>query len=120
MIYLFEHPETGELRDVFFNVNDEKIYEDGGVVWQRRWTPPQLSIDTKIDPYSEKQFLDKTRKCGKIGDLWDRSAELSAIRAEKEGTDFVKDKFEEDCAKVRKGKKNPRKLKDIEVELKVK
>lgn len=120
MIYLFENPETGELKDVIFNIDDEKIYEENGVAWQRRWTPPQLSMDTKIDPYSQKQFLDKTRKGGTVGDLWDRSAELSAIRADKDGRDFVKEKFEDNQAKVRGGKRPAKKLKDMEITVKVK
>ncbi len=120
MIYLFEHPETGETKDVFFNIDDEKIYEEDGVVWQRRWTPPQISMDTKIDPYSQKQFLDKTRKGGTVGDLWDRSAELSAIRADKDGKDFVKEKFEKEGDAIRKGKTPAKKFKDLEIQAKVK
>ena len=121
MIYLFEHPDTGELRDVFFEVNDEKIYVDEkGVTWQRRFTLPQISIDTKIDPYSQKQFMDKTNKSSTIGDLWDRAADLSAARAEKDGIDAVKQKWEDKESKIRGGRKKGKKWKDIEVEVKVK
>lgn len=121
MIYLFEHPETGEFRDVIFHMDDEKIYvDDQGVTWQRRWTPPQLSIDTKIDPYSQKQFLDKTRNAGTVGDLMDRAADLSAARADKDGVDFVKKNYEDQEAKMRGGKRAAKKLKDIEIEVKVK
>ncbi len=120
MIYLFENPKTGEFRDVAFNVDDEKIYEADGVVWQRRWTPPQLSIDTKVDPYSQKQFLEKTSKVGTVGDLWDRSAELSAMRAQKDGKDFVKEQHEANEAAIRKGRRAARKLKDVEAQVKVK
>lgn len=121
MIYLFEHPDSGELRDVFFEVNDEKIYVDEkGITWQRRFTPPQISIDTRIDPYSEKQFLDKTRKRSTVGDLWDRAADLSAARAEKDGVDHVKEKWDKAGEKVRGGRKKAKKWKDIQVEVKVK
>jgi hypothetical protein len=77
-------------------------------------------MDTKIDPYSQKQYLDKTRKRGTIGDLWDRAGELSQIRADKDGEDFVKKKFEENGDKLRGGKKRARKLSDLEIEVKVK
>lgn len=120
MIYLFENPETGELRDVHFNIDDEKIYEEDGVVWQRRWTPPQIATDTKLDPYSQKQFIEKTRKSGTVGDLWDRSAEMSQIRADKDGKDFVKEKFDAEQAKIRGGKERKKKFKDLEITAKVK
>lgn len=120
MIYLFENPETGEQRDVVLSVDEKKVYEENGVAWRRVFTPPQISTDTRIDPYSQKQFLDKTRKPGTVGDLWDRANELSQIRADKDGEDFVKKKFEENGDKMRGGKKRATKLKDLEIEVKVK
>lgn len=121
MIYLFEHPTTGELRDVCFEVNDDKTYiDENGILWQRRWTPPQISMDTKVDPYSQKQFLNKTRNAGTVGDLMDRAADLSAMRADKDGVDLVKKNYEDQEAKLRGGKRVAKKLKDIEIEVKVK
>ena len=42
-------------------------------------------MDLETDPFSQTQFLDKTQNAGTMGDLWDRSAEMSAKRAEKSG-----------------------------------
>jgi hypothetical protein len=44
---------------------------------------------------------------GTIGDLWDRSAELSEKRSKIYGKDPVKDKYFKDWSKKRKGKKHP-------------
>ena len=79
--YIFKSPETGEEREVFQAINDEHVYVVAGLKWERVWTCPQLSMDTKIDPFSEKQFLDKTSKPGTIGDMWDRAADLQQERA---------------------------------------
>lgn len=76
--------------------------------WKRVWTKPQMGVDTvRIDPYSTSDFVKATNKKGTMGDLWDRSAELSKKREEKEGLDPIKEKFFEDYAKKRKGKKHP-------------
>jgi hypothetical protein len=49
--------------------------------------------------------VDKTaKKIGTVGDLWDQSAELSKMREDKYGVDKVKEKFEENHKKKRKGK----------------
>jgi hypothetical protein len=47
-----------------------------------------------------------------MGDLWDRSAELSAKRKDKMGKDPVKEKYFENWSKKRKGKKHPSAGKD--------
>lgn len=121
MIYLFQHPESGEYRDVWFEVNDNKVFVDeSGVKWERVFTPPQISVDTKIDPRSKDQFLRKTNRQGTVGDLMDFSAEMSERRKEKDGVDFVKEAYEAKEDAFRGGKKRAKKLKDIEVEVKVK
>ena len=89
---------------MFFHMNDTKVYngKDGTEVgkWRRVYTSPNASIDTKIDPFSRKQFVDKTgNKKGTLGDLWDRSAELSKERTEIAGHDEVKEKFLKDYKK---------------------
>lgn len=94
-LYQFINDETEETVDVFFHMNDEKRYfDESGKEWRRVYTSPMASIDTKIDPFSSQQFVEKTgNKKGSIGDLQDRAAELSKIRAEKAGKDPVKEKF---------------------------
>lgn len=107
--YTFEHIETGEIRDVFFHMNDEKIYngEKGDELekWKRVWMKPQAGIDTKIDPFNSNQFVEKTAGKGTLGDLWDRSAEMSAMRAAKrDGIDPIKQANIERLKRERGGK----------------
>ena len=88
----------------------EYLYETPeieGVTYGRVYTVPQASIDTKIDPYSQKDFKEKA-KGSTVGDLWDQSKELSLKREEKEGRDPVKTQFFKDYASKGKGNKHPK------------
>jgi hypothetical protein len=88
------------------------ITDPDGTQWRRAATKPRASIDTKMDPYSSKDFVKATNKKGTMGDLWDRSKEASLKRADKEGIDPVKRSFYDDYAKKRKGKRHPQELKE--------
>lgn len=90
--YRFFNTETKEYRDVFFKMNDDKIYngEDGSEIgkWVRRWTKPNASVDSisSLDPFNTKAYVEKTGKTkGTLGDLWNISKEASERRAEKLG-----------------------------------
>lgn len=112
--YIYEHPDTGKQVVVTQSVHEEHVYEIDGVVYDRVYTVPQASIDTHVDPYSEKDF--RKIKATNIGEMWDRSRELSEIRAEKEGKDPVKEKYFEDYSHKTKGKKHgkdPKRTKPI-------
>lgn len=110
-LYIFQSRETGEVRDVFFHMEDIKIYngENGDEVdvWERQFTVPQASIDSRIDPFDNKAFIEKTGKNkGSLGDVLDRSKELSEIRAEKRGgKDPLKEKYLSKWKKDRKDRK---------------
>jgi hypothetical protein len=104
--YIYEHPETGEQVTVLQSVHEEHVYNIDGVDYDRVYTTPNASIDTKINPHSAKDFREKAK--GSIGDLWDQSAEASAKREERHGHDPVKKKFFEDYSKSRKGAKHPK------------
>ena len=109
-MYPFENPETHEVTDVFFHMNDEKEYVDSnGLEWKRVFMSPQLNTEASIDPWSNDDFVNKTSNTkGNIGDLLDRSAELSAQRAEGHGgVDPVKQKFFKNYSEERKGAKHP-------------
>ena len=109
-MYPFENPETNEVKEVFFHMNDEKEYVDSnGLEWKRVFMSPQLNTEASIDPWSNDDFVNKTSNTkGNVGDLLDRSAELSAQRAERHGgVDPVKQKFFENYSKERKGAKHP-------------
>lgn len=107
--YIFKNPHTNEVKEVLMSMNDEhKFIDSDGLEWERVFTIPQASIDTKVDPFNKVKFLEKTSKAGSIGDLWDRSKELSEKRAEKrDGVDEVKQKFFDKYKKERNGRMHP-------------
>lgn len=105
--YIFRNPNTNEFREVFQSMKDEHTFSSEGVQWERQFTLPQASMDTKVDIYSPKEFVDKSRnKKGTVGDLWDASAEMSSKREAKNGKDDFKAKYYEDYSKKRRGKKH--------------
>ena len=60
-LYTFSHPRTGELKDVFFNMNDEKFFTDeDGVEWNREYSSPELNATGSTDAWNSKQFVEKT------------------------------------------------------------
>lgn len=104
-IYLFKNPKTGKIKEIIQSMNSEHIYFEDNIQWERVFTIPQSSIDTKIDPFSESDFKNKTAgKRETLGDLMDRSKELSFQREQSAGSDPVKKKFFENYSKERKGK----------------
>jgi hypothetical protein len=106
-LYTFEF--DGIQKDILLGMNDKKEYTDElGNKWTRIYHVPQASINTKIDPFSAADFVNKTgQKKGTIGDLWDKSAELSHEREQKLGKDQVKEDFYADYSKTRNGLKHP-------------
>ena len=113
-IYVYRHPKTKEHREVFQGMNDEHIYSEDGVEWDRVFSVPYASIDSSIDPFNSQHYIDATHnKKGTIGDMMDLSAELSAKRAEKSGgLDPVKEKFYDNYKKERKGTEHPNRVKE--------
>ena len=110
-IYVFQHPTTREYKEVVQGINSKHIYIDEyGVHWERVFTSPQLNTEGSLDANcSEKQFLAFTKnKKDKIGDLWDRSRELSEKRKKIYGQDPIKKEYYRNWSKARKGKKHPK------------
>lgn len=97
--YLFEHSDTQEVHEIWFHMNDDKVYngpsDDQNGKWKRVWTVPQAAIATRIDPYSTKDFVTSTsnKKGITMGQMWEKSAEMSKKREDKEGIDPVKAEF---------------------------
>ncbi len=120
MIYLYESP-TGEVVEVSQSMTEPHVYEENGVKYERVWTVPQATIDArKTDPYSKKQFLDRTDgKKQTLGDLMDRSNEMSEKRAEKEGEDPIRKREDKNWSESRGGRQLPKKLDDVVVDFKV-
>lgn len=106
MIYLFENPQTGEVRQVWQGMNEQHVYSDGGLVWNRVFTVPAAKIGD--NPYSVQSFLDKTNNKGTLGDVWDRADDLSHKRASQNGgVDPIKQKYYKQYSKDRKGRIHP-------------
>jgi len=125
-LYLFKHPKADSFVEIFFGMEDTKEYIDSdGVKWIRQYTSPQLKTEASIDPWSNNDFINKTQDShGSIGDLMDRSKELSERRAQENGgIDPVKEKYYKDYSKSRNGALHPDKAKkginnkDIQIDL---
>lgn len=108
--YLYQNPLTNEIISIYQSVHDKHEYIDNNnVKWNRVFTAPQLNTDGKLDENcTESQFSEYVKnKKGTIGDLWDRSAELSDKRKKVYGDDPVKKQHLKDWKKKRKDKKHP-------------
>jgi hypothetical protein len=107
-IYVYKHPELEEYVEVFQGMNDKHEYTDEfGIEWKRVFLAPNAAIDLETNPYDKQAFLDKTSNGGTMGDLWDRSAEMSQKRAEQnDGVDPYKKQYFKDYSKTRKGAKH--------------
>jgi hypothetical protein len=90
-------------------MNDNHEFTDEkGIQWIRVFSIPNTAVDTEIDPFSYTDFVNKTNgKKGTVGDLWDRSAELSEKRKKKAGKDLIKEKAIQDYRKKCKGARHP-------------
>jgi len=106
-LYVFQHPESGEVVEVVLGMNDDKFYMDEkGTEWNRVFLAPNANIDADIDPFSSKGFVDKTNTKGSMGDLLERSKEMSDKRKDKLGYDPVQQKYFKEYSKKRRGMKH--------------
>jgi len=111
-LYLYQNKKTGEIREILQSMNEVHEYngEKGSEKsWERIFTIPQASIDTKQDPFSTNDFLDRTKsKKGTYGNMMDYSKELSEKRASvMGGVDPVKQNYYKEYSKNRRGAKHP-------------
>jgi hypothetical protein len=113
-LYTFKNPETSETIDLFFGMNDEKRYVDSdGKEWRRVFYAANTSFDTKVDPNSVSDFSKSvTGKKYTLGDVWDKSAELSQRRLDKDGVDRVKEESYKKYSEDRNGKIHPNQQKE--------
>lgn len=117
-LYLYENKETGEVLEVLQGMNDTHEYqgEDGSEkgLWRRVYVNPTLSFDTKVDAFDSNSFVASTvNKNDTYGDLQNRAAEASEIRASKNGgKDPVKEKYYADYNKKTNGKLHPEQQKE--------
>ena len=105
--YLYEDPETGKVVSVIQGINENHTYEEDGKKFDRVFTSPNASIDTKVDAFSKSDFLEKTKnKKGTYGDLFDASKEASLKREERLGHDPVKQEHFKKYSEKRNGMKH--------------
>lgn len=106
-LYCFINDVTGEVRDIFFAMNDNKEYfgepEEEPKQWRRLYINPNMAMDTKINPFSAKDFVKKTEGAKTYGEMWKLSAEMSEQRSDKLGApDPQKAKAEKEFYKPKK------------------
>ena len=107
-IYLYQHPITKEVKEIIQSINSEHQYIDkNNVKWNRIFTVPQINTEGSLDVNcNEKKFSEFTKnKKQTLGDLWDRSSELSEKRKKLYGFDPIKEKHKKNWSKKRKNKK---------------
>src|SRR3990167_3839420 len=104
--YEFED-KIGRTISVFQHMNDNHDFwvDDDGNKWKRVFNEaPHAVIDSvfNIDPNNRQEFVKrKGQKRGKMGDIYQLSAELSEKRKDRDGVDFVKEKNMDDYEKSR-------------------
>ena len=117
-LYLYENVETGEVREIVQGMNDvhEYLGENGTEIglWRRVYVNPNMSTDTKLDPFSSDSFRASTvGKNDSYGDLFRRSADASEMRAAQNGgVDPIKQKQYNDYKKMTNGKSHPQEMKE--------
>jgi hypothetical protein len=91
-IFLYRNPNTNEIREIVQSVHEEHIFIDkDGLKWEREFTIPNASIDTQIDANNPNDFVNKTaNKRGTLGEILDKSKELSEKREKQLGKDPIK------------------------------
>lgn len=106
-LYLYQNEETGEVKEIFQSMNEKHEYFEDGVEWKRVFTVPNATITN--DAFNTQGFIDQTSsQKGTVGDLLDKSQELSEKRAKDNGgVDPLKKKYFQDYSKKRDGRKHP-------------
>jgi len=105
-LYIYANPKDGEeVVEVFQGMNDVHEYYQDGIKWNRVFTVPTASVDGKVDAFSQKSFLNKTKNVKTYGEAWKISKEFSEARTEKEGAKDVITQRAEKQFFDKKGKK---------------
>lgn len=110
--YEYLNEETGETKLVIQSMDQEHVYFEDGKQWSRVFSSPQAAENTRLNPFDAKAYVNKTGSVnkGSFGDLYNRSADMSAQRADKNGgVDEVKLAYAKKYQSERKGRKLPTK-----------
>ena len=105
-LYLFQHPKTGEVKEIIQKMNDTHVYIENGENWVRLFLSSNFAVDSQIkNPFSEKEFVQKTgKKVMSQQDYWDVSKEQSTKRTQKSGADPVLSSYYSKWSQRRKNK----------------
>jgi len=109
-VYAYIHPDTEQVIEIVQSIHDKHVYIDkDGIEWRRLFTVPEVNTQGTLKATaSAKEFTEFTKnKKGNLGDLWDRSKELSEKRKKIYGKDPVRKKYYEDWSKKRNNKIHP-------------
>lgn len=107
--YLYSNPNTGEIKEIYQKIDDLHVYHEDGIQWNREFTVPQAMVDTKIDPLSSKDFVEKTsKKTGTLKNLIYESKKASEERKKILGYDPVQKEYYRNWSKERKGRRHPK------------
>lgn len=114
-IYLYKNPTSGKIVHVVQRMNEDHVYSENGVQFERVFIVPNASIDTNVD--TAEKFVERTGKMrGTLGEIWDYSQELSEKRAKSNGgEDPIRKKAEEKYSKKRKGMQYKSKINPSEI-----
>lgn len=108
--YIYKYPKREKYIEVVQRMNEPHVYSDkNGVAWERVYTVPQGQVRDK-EPSNAQEFADYTgKRRGNLGDLYDKSKELSEKRASRsiDGVDPQKKKKWKEYSKARRGMKHP-------------
>jgi hypothetical protein len=109
-VYIYQHPKTGKIVEIVQRMTEAHEYSENGVQFSRIFQAPGASVDTRMNPFSEADFVRRTNKRMTLGDMMDESKALSEKRAQKAGKDPIREKAITDYEKLTK-KQHPSKLK---------
>ena len=107
MPYYLYQSKNGEIKEILQKMSEEHVYIENGEKWARIFSIPTASIDTKFNAFSDRDFVEKSKKKNmSVGSMWDESKIQSEKRANILGKDPIKEKAENDYTK-KTTKKHP-------------
>lgn len=108
-LYIYKHPDKEEYIEVYQGMNDEHTYFHNNIEWERQFTSPEISSQKITNPWDKNAFVNQTGQSkGTIGDMMDRSKEMSEMRAkENGGVDPIQQQNFKNYSKLRGGIKDP-------------
>jgi len=107
-IYLYSDDRTEKIYEILQTMLEPHVaFAEDGYPLKRVFLPVFGGIDTRIDPFNKRKFVEKTKNYNTLGAVSDSSEELGQKRANKLGYDPNKLKFYERYKKKTGGKDHP-------------